>query len=64
MEVRGLDIVEEAFRVVDGLQEAGNEGEPNGDVEAPFEGTIGRDEMHKTNNNTFYELVHSTRSKQ
>ncbi len=56
--------MEEAFRVVDGLQEVGNEGEPNGDVEAPFEGTIGRGEMHKTNNNTFYELVHSTRSKQ
>ncbi len=37
LEVKGLDIVEEAFRVVDGLQEGGNEGEPNGDVEAPFD---------------------------
>jgi hypothetical protein len=37
LEIRALDIVEEAFKVVDGLQEGGNEGEPSGDVEVPFD---------------------------
>ncbi len=37
LEVRVLDIVEEAFRIADGLQEGGKEGEPNGDVEVPFD---------------------------
>jgi hypothetical protein len=34
LEVR---VVEEAFKVANGLQEGGNEGEPNGDAEAPFD---------------------------
>lgn len=29
--------MKEAFRVADGLQGGGNEGEPNGDVEVPFD---------------------------
>ncbi len=32
-----IDVVEQAFRVVDGSQEGGNEGDRNGDVEAPFD---------------------------
>jgi len=37
LENRALDIVEKTFRVADGLYEGGNEGEPNGDVKAPFD---------------------------
>jgi len=37
LENKALDIVEKTFRVADGLYEGGNEGEPNGDVKAPFD---------------------------
>jgi hypothetical protein len=40
LEVRALDIAEETFRVVDGLHEGGNEGEPNGDVEVPCDNEL------------------------
>jgi hypothetical protein len=37
LETRVIDVVEEAFRVVDGSQEGGNEGDKNGDAKAPFD---------------------------
>ncbi len=37
LETRVIDVVEGVFRVADGSQEGGNEGDKNGDAEAPFD---------------------------
>ncbi len=37
LKARSLNVVEEAFKVVEGLQEGSNEGEKNGEAKAPFD---------------------------
>lgn len=37
LKARALNVVEESFKVVDGLQEGSNEGERNGEAKAPFD---------------------------
>jgi hypothetical protein len=37
LKARALNVVEEAFKVVDGLQKGWNEGERNGEAKAPFD---------------------------